>query len=93
MLQLLDTVETYREVLSNTSELMMSAASNRMNEVMTLLTVITSFFIPLTFIAGFYGMNLMMPEFKIPVAYPVVIGVMIVTVIAMFIMFRRKKWL
>lgn len=93
MLQLLDTVETYREVLSNTSELMMSAASNRMNEVMTVLTVITSFFIPITFIVGFYGMNLMMPEFQSPIAYPIVIAVMVLTVMAMFFWFRHKKWL
>lgn len=93
LLQLLDTVETYRDVLSSTSELMMSAASNRMNEVMTALTLITSLFIPITFIAGFYGMNLMMPEFRSPFAYPVVILVMILTVIGMFVWFRRKKWL
>jgi magnesium transporter len=47
----------------------------------------------LTFIAGFYGMNLMMPEFQNPAVYPIVIAVMVITVIAMFIWFRRKKWL
>jgi len=93
MLQLLDNVETYREILSSTSELMMSAASNRMNEVITVLTLITSFFIPVTFIAGFYGMNLMMPEFQIPAAYPVVIALMVLTVLFMFLWFRHKKWL
>jgi magnesium transporter len=93
LLQLLETVETYREVLSSTTELMMSAASNRMNEVITALTLITSLFIPITFIAGFYGMNLMMPEFRSPIAYPIVIGVMVLTVAGMFIWFRRKKWL
>jgi len=93
LLQLLETVDTYREVLSSTSELMMSAASNRMNEVITALTLITSLFIPITFIAGFYGMNLMMPEFKSQIAYPIVIGVMVATVIGMFVWFRRKKWL
>ncbi len=93
MLQLLETIENYREVLSSTSELMMSAASNRMNEVITVLTLITSLFIPITFIAGFYGMNLMMPEFRSPIAYPIVIVVMVLTVIGMFVWFRRKKWL
>lgn len=93
ILQLLDTIETYREVLSNTTELIMSAASNRMNEIMTFLTVFTTFFIPINFIAGFYGMNLVMPENRLAVTYPIVIGVMLLLLLGMFIWFRRKKWL
>lgn len=93
ILQLLNMVETYREVLSNSSEMMMTVASNRMNETITFLTIISSFFIPLTFIVGFYGMNLRMPEAGLPITYPVVIAVMSVTVMLMFLWFRRKKWL
>lgn len=93
VLQLLDTTETYREVLSNTTELIMSATNNRLNEIMTVLTIITSFFIPLSFISGFYGMNLVMPEALQPVTYPIVIGVMIATVTTMVIFLRHKKWL
>ncbi len=93
ILQLLDTIETYREVLSNTTELIMSAASNRMNEIMTFLTVFTTFFIPLNFIAGFYGMNLIMPENRQAVTYPIVIVIMLLLILGMFLWFRRKKWL
>jgi magnesium transporter len=93
ILQLLDTIDTYREVLSNTTELAMAAASNRMNEVMTVLTVITSFFIPLNFIVGYFGMNLIMPEANRSVTYPIVIVIMVTTVLSMFYWFKRKKWL
>ena len=93
ILQLLDTIETYREVLSNTTELIMSAASNRMNEIMTFLTVFTTFFIPINFVAGFYGMNLIMPENQKAVTYPIVIGVMLLFILGMYIWFRHKKWL
>ncbi|MEA4889312.1 MAG: magnesium/cobalt transporter CorA [Clostridiaceae bacterium] len=93
ILQLLDTIDTYRDVLSNTVELGMAAASNRMNEVMTVLTVVTSFFIPLSFITGYFGMNLAMPEMNNPITYPIVIGLMLATVISMIIWFKRKKWL
>jgi magnesium transporter len=93
VLQLLDTIDTYREVLSNTTELAMAAASNRMNEVMTVLTVVTSFFIPLNFIVGYFGMNLLMPEIKNAVTYPVAIVLMLMSVFGMLIWFKRKKWL
>ncbi|MPN30307.1 Cobalt/magnesium transport protein CorA [bioreactor metagenome] len=93
ILQLLNMVETYREVLSTSSEMMMTVASNRMNETITFLTIISSFFIPLTFIVGFYGMNLRMPETQLSVTYPVVIALMAATVLLMFLWFRRKKWL
>ena len=93
ILQLLDTVETYREILSSTTELIMSAASNRMNEIMTFLTVFSTFFFPINFITSFYGMNLVMPEAKIPVTYPVVLALMGVMIAFMFVWFKRKKWL
>lgn len=93
ILQLLDTVETYREILSSTTELIMSAASNRMNEIMTFLTVFTTFFIPVNFIAGFYGMNLVMPEARLSVTYPIVIALMASLIAFMFVWFKRKRWL
>lgn len=93
ILQLLDTVETYREILSSTTELIMSAASNRMNEIMTFLTVFSTFFFPINFITSYYGMNLVMPEARLPMTYPFMIGLMGVMIAIMFIWFKRKKWL
>jgi magnesium transporter len=66
----------------------------KQNKIMTILTVITSIFMPLTLIAGWYGMNFVyMPEFQSPVAYPIVIGVSVLIVIVSLIFFKRKKWL
>ena len=66
----------------------------KQNRIMTILTVITSIFMPLTLIAGWYGMNFVyMPEFQSPVAYPIVIGVSVMIVIISLIFFKRKKWL
>ena len=66
----------------------------KQNKIMTILTVITSIFMPLTLIAGWYGMNFVyMPEFQSPVAYPVVIAVSVMIVIISLIFFKRKKWL
>ncbi len=93
ILQLLDTVETYREILSSTTELIMSAASNRMNEIMTFLTVFTTFFIPINFITSYYGMNLIMPEAKAAITYPIMIALMASLLGLMFVWFKRKKWL
>lgn len=93
ILQLLDTVETYREILSSTTELIMSAASNRMNEIMTFLTVFTTFFIPINFITSYYGMNLIMPEARLAVTYPIMLALMAALVALMFVWFKRKKWL
>ncbi|MDD2534182.1 MAG: magnesium/cobalt transporter CorA [Eubacteriales bacterium] len=93
ILQLLDTVETYREILSSTTELIMTAASNRMNEIITFLTVFSTFFFPINFITSYYGMNLVMPEAKLGITYPIVIALMGVMIALMFIWFKRKKWL
>ena len=66
----------------------------KQNKIMTILTVITSIFMPLTLIAGWYGMNFVyMPEFQSPVAYPVVIAISVMIVIVSLIFFKRKKWL
>ena len=67
--------------------------SNRMNEVMKVLTIMATIFIPLTFIAGIYGMNFKnMPELDFKFGYPIVIGINIMIAVVMIIFFKRKKW-
>jgi magnesium transporter len=92
-LQVVDAVEMFRESLSGLLEIHLSSSSNRMNEVMKTLTIIATIFIPLTFIAGVYGMNVEMPEAKYPWAYPVILGVMAAVGVVMLGYFRRKRWL
>ena len=93
-IQVIDTVETFRDLLGGMTDLYLSSVSNRMNEIMKVLTLIATIFIPLTFIAGVYGMNFeYMPELKWPWAYPVVWGVMIAVGVAMVVFFKRKNWL
>jgi magnesium transporter len=93
-IQVIDAVETYRDILSGMLDIYLSSISNRMNEVMKVLTIIATVFIPLTFIAGVYGMNFQhMPELAWPWAYPLLWAVMIVIAAAMVVYFRRKKWL
>jgi len=91
--QCLDMVETMREMISGLVELHMSAVSNRMNEVMKILTIAGSIFIPLTFIAGIYGMNFeFMPELKWRYGYPVLLIIMGLLAAGMLIFFKKKKW-
>ena len=93
-IQVLDTVEIFRDTVSGLQDLYMSAVSNRMNEIMKVLTIMASIFIPLTFIAGIYGMNFeYIPELKWRWGYFVIWGVMISCIIGMLVYFRRKKWL
>jgi len=92
--QVIDTTETMREMLSGLLEAYLSGLSNRMNEVMKVLTIIATIFIPLTFIAGIYGMNFQhMPELAWRWAYPTAMVVMAVIAGAMLYYFRRKRWL
>ena len=100
IIQVVDTVEGFRDMATGLVDLSMSVASNRMNEVMKVLTIIATIFIPLTFIAGVYGMNfntssgpLSMPELNHPLGYAVVLGVMALVAIGMILFFKRKKWL
>jgi magnesium transporter len=97
--QIIDIVETLRETAGQLVDLYMSSMSNRMNEVMKVLTVIATIFIPLTFIVGLYGMNfnpqagpLNMPELNWAWGYPLVWLVMIAIALGMLLMFRRKGW-
>lgn len=89
-----ETIETFREILSSVLDVYLSSVSNRMNEVIKVLTIITTVFMPLSFIAGVYGMNFKhMPGLDQPWAFPVVIGVMVGVVAFMLFQFRRKRWL
>jgi magnesium transporter len=92
--QVIDTVETYRDMVSGLQDLYLSSVSNKMNEVMKVLTIIATIFIPLTFIAGIYGMNFeFMPELKWKIGYFFIWGLMLVIALIMLLYFRRKKWL
>ena len=91
--QVIDTVETWRDMISGALDIYMTSVSNRMNEVMKVLTVIATIFIPLTFVAGVYGMNFEnMPELKWKFAYPATWALMISMGFGMAIYFKRKKW-
>jgi magnesium transporter len=93
-IQVIDTVETYRDMLSSMLDVYLSSNSNRLNEVMKVLTIIATIFMPLTFLAGVYGMNFQyMPELHWHWGYFGVWGLMIVIAIAMLLYFRKKKWL
>jgi magnesium transporter len=92
--QLIDTNESYRDVLSGLLDLYLSTISNRMNQVMKVLTIVATIFIPITFIAGIYGMNFKyMPELEWPWGYGAIWGVMSAIVVCMVIIFKKNKWL
>ena len=93
-IQVIDTIETSRDMLSGMLDIYLSSISSRMNQVMKVLTIIATLFIPLTFIVGIYGMNFgYMPELESPWGYPVVLLVMAGISILMLVYFKRKKWL
>jgi len=93
-IQVIDTIESLRDVLSGLSDLYLSTVSNRMNEVMKVLTIIATIFIPLTFIAGIYGMNFeFMPELKWRWSYPVLWILLIAIFSAMLLWFKKRRWL
>ncbi|MDO9515602.1 MAG: magnesium/cobalt transporter CorA [Syntrophales bacterium] len=93
-IQVIDSVETYQDILSGMIDLYLSSVSNKMNEVMKVLTIFASIFIPLTFMAGVYGMNFeFMPELKVWWAYPALWGAMITVAVSLLTFFKRKKWL
>lgn len=94
VIQIIDIVETYREMASDLTETYMSSISNRMNEVMKVLTLISTVFIPLTFLAGVYGMNFrFFPELDQPWAYPAFWLICLTLAIVMLLFFRRRSWL
>ena len=92
--QVIDTTETLRDIVSGMLDVYLSSISNRMNEVMKLLTIIATIFIPLTFIAGIYGMNFQyMPELGMHWGYFITLGVMFGIFVGMVIWFKRRKYL
>ncbi|MCF6136913.1 magnesium/cobalt transporter CorA [Pseudalkalibacillus berkeleyi] len=93
IIHVMDTVEMTRSMAANLLDVYFSSVSNKMNEVMKVLTIVSTIFIPLTFIAGIYGMNFAhMPELDEAWAYPVVWGIMIAMTLGMILFFKRKKW-
>jgi magnesium transporter len=89
-----DNIETYRDILSGMLDIYLSSISNRLNEIMKVLTVIATIFMPLTFLAGVWGMNFKyMPELKEVWGYPAALGLMIIIALSMVHYFHRKKWL
>jgi len=91
--QVLDSVDTMREVLSSLVDIYLSNASIKMNEIMKVLTIISTIFIPLTFIVGLYGMNFKyMPEINWIYGYPMVLILMLCVAIGLIMYFKRKKW-
>ncbi|QNF34894.1 magnesium/cobalt transporter CorA [Adhaeribacter swui] len=105
IVQVLDIVENYRELMGNLTELYLANVSNRMNEIMKVLTIISSIFIPLSFVAGVYGMNfsrenpdgsinyLNMPELYHPYGYVILLGIMFLILVGQLYFFYRKGWL
>ena len=92
--QVADVLETFRETAGALLSTYLSALGNKQNEVMRVLTIMSSIFIPLTFMAGIYGMNFeSMPELKFAIAYPILLVVMGITVVMMLIYFKRLGWI
>ena len=84
----------FRETAGALLSTYLSALGNKQNEVMRILTIVSSIFIPLTFMAGIYGMNFeKMPELKKPMGYPILLVVMALTVVGMLIYFKRLGWI
>lgn len=93
-LQLIDLIETFRDVAAGMLDIYLSSLSNKLNEVMKVLTIISTIFIPLTFLAGLYGMNFKnMPELGWRFGYYGVLALMIAAVVFMLFFFRRKRWI
>jgi magnesium transporter len=93
-LRVIESMESYRELITGMMDIYLSSVNNKMSETMKVLTVFASIFIPLTFIAGVYGMNFeYMPELKMRWAYPALWGFFITVSVGLMIYFKRKKWL
>lgn len=94
ILQVSENIDIYREIIWGLMDMYLTTISNKMNDVMKVLTIMASVFIPLTFIAGIYGMNFEnMPELKYEYSYFILIGVMVFIFTGMLYYFKRKKWL
>lgn len=94
LFEAMDLIETTREMVSDLIDIYLSSMSNRTNEVMKVLTVVATIFIPLTFIVGLYGMNFKyMPELDATWGYPAVLIFMLIVAVSMLIYFHRRKWI
>jgi magnesium transporter len=94
VMQVLDTIDSYRELVASLADVHLSTISNRMNSVMKTLTIFSAVFMPLTFIVGVYGMNFeYMPELKLQYGYFYVWGLMAVVTTALIFYFKSKKWM
>lgn len=92
-IQVIDSIEAFRDILSSMVDVYLSSLSHRMNDIMKVLTIIATIFIPLTFIAGVYGMNFeYMPELKWRWGYPAVMFAMTILGISMFLYFKKRRW-
>lgn len=93
IIEVIDNTETYREMLSGLMDIYLSSINNKMNQIMKVLTIISTIFIPLTFLTGLYGMNFRyMPELSWRWGYGAVIFVMFATTVSMIMYFKNKKW-
>ena len=94
VLRVSEAMESYREIMTGLLDIYVSSVSNKMNEIMKVLTVFASIFIPLTFLTGIYGMNFdFMPELKWKWSYPILWAVFIAIPVGLLILFKKKKWL
>jgi magnesium transporter len=93
-IRVIESVDSYRDLITGMLEIYLSSVSNRLNEIMKVLTVFSTIFIPLTFLTGIYGMNFRdMPELKWPWSYPILWGIFISIPVTLLIYFRKRKWL
>jgi magnesium transporter len=99
VLQAADLIDAYQDVASSLSDIYQASLTNRMNAIVKVLTIISTLFMPLSFIAGIYGMNFdgsaswwNMPELRLPFGYPMALGLMVCVAVCMLWFFKRKKW-
>ena len=94
VIRVIETLDSYRDLINGMLEIYLSAVSNRMNEVMKVLTVFATIFIPLTFLVGIYGMNFdYMPELRWKWSYPILWLLFFLIPAGLLLWFRRRKWL
>jgi len=94
VVQAMDTLETYRDMASGMLDIYLSSVSNRLNGVMKVLTIITTIFMPLSFLAGLYGMNFhQMPGLDSPIGFDMMVGLMALVFVGMLMFFKKKGWL
>lgn len=92
-IQIIDTIESYRDIIGGMQDLYLSVVNNKMNEIMKVLALISTIFLPMTLVAGIYGMNFReMPELETAWGYPAAMTLMLVIGISMYVLFKRRNW-